>query len=162
MEVVQTYYLHSTEGFRFDPCRIDASNESTAKEFLEKLQEHTRPAAARIRLKDVNFILAKISEFDTEPHDLTVKLVVQKGNTAVSNDTRRLGGIWANLIFLIRVSEGGLSKWLIYGGGKGRYRKYPLLEIERGKPLGYSYFLSVNQNDKSKAQHFSTLDVLKW
>jgi len=131
MEIIHAFELNSTEGFRFETCWIETSNENDARIFLAERQINTRPNAAKIQLRDIKFILSKITELDNEPSDLIVKVVIQKGNTEVSPETRRLGGIWANLVFLIRVFVGGTEKWMIYGVGKGRYRKYPLLEIER-------------------------------
>lgn len=162
MDIVTLYQQSSTEGFRFDPTRrISTDSVDDLATFLSDFQETAKPQNYRIKVSDVKLVLDTIASNPVDDFDLNVKIVIHKGNTNIKPETIRLGGIWVNLLFIARVVQGSSVNWIVYGGGKGRYRRYPMMEIKEKHPLGFSYHVSINQKDFSRSASFSPVEMIK-
>lgn len=143
MEIIEKYRSESYNNhFVCDYLWVNC--EKNRNEFfavINQLQAGDRTTST-ITISDVDHILKRLKEYPFDD-ELITKLVVQKANFDVKPQTLA-NGCTTRLFFFLRNGK----DWFLYGHAKGRYVNWELFNIKKGEKLGYSIYLSINEQDK--------------
>lgn len=111
--------------------------------YLEDKQKG-ESTANRLTISDIEDVF-KDWDFSKVNKGFISKIVIQKANFDVKQSTKE-NGCTTRLLFLVRDSLKSGS-WYIYGYAKGRYKNWSKFNIEEGKKLGYSFYISLSERD---------------
>jgi len=121
MELVRFYnsVAHS-DGFEFEPCWLNLKEDrSEVSTFLKKVQENSK--TKRVTLMDI-WLSLKGGIPDAPVNGSTTKVVIQLINKDVTSQSA-ISGYWTRLAFLVRLGPGLNENWMLYGIGKGRFKR---------------------------------------
>lgn len=155
MDIVERFISKAhSDPFTFKGCRLKMeSNKNEIIEFLHNSQEGTRPSEYRIKYEDIERAIESAELQEKSTTGLIVKIVVQKANMHIA-PASTTSGYWANLAFLYRIDSSDGAEWLLYGYGKGRFKK-SRINLKKGACLGYSLFSAISEKNHQISESFA-------
>ncbi len=143
MELIEKYRSESYNN-HFDCDYLWVGCKENRNEFVRYINQFQAGdrSTSTISVSDIDHILEQLETHSLDD-ELITKLVVQKANFDVKRQTLA-NGCTTRLFFFLRKG----SDWYLYGHAKGRYNSWKLFNIKKGEKLGYSIYLSINEQDK--------------